>query len=294
MSVDEALRRLGRSTVEALDGVLRMFLAEDVEIGDVTIVREGSQALMGVPTPAVAANVSYVDGVTGGNVVVLPTPAARGLAHAMMGQQPPADAVGELDELEMSAVGEAMNQMMAAAAAATSKVLGTEVEIAPPRTVQLESLSDALEVQADTAYVISASLTVLGQSCRLVQLVPNAFVIRMTQALDEMGAEYLVDSTEAASGDAVGLDEVLRGVDVRLWAELGRRTMRIGDLVGAPVGAVLDLDRSADEPVDVYVNGLRFATASLLVADGGEWALRIEELHRLSPLPNTTRKGGGS
>ena len=38
-----------------------------------------------------------------------------------------------LDELERSAVAEAMNQMMAAAAFATSALLGTEVEIAPPR-----------------------------------------------------------------------------------------------------------------------------------------------------------------
>ena len=58
---------------------------------------------------------------------------ARRLAAAMMGADPNAvEAGGELSELEFSAVGEAMNQMMSAAAMATSTVLDEEVEIAPP------------------------------------------------------------------------------------------------------------------------------------------------------------------
>ena len=44
-----------------------------------------------------------------------------------------------------------MNQMMAAAAGATSAVLGTEVEIAPPETRVLSSTRrDALERPATT------------------------------------------------------------------------------------------------------------------------------------------------
>ena len=84
--------------------------------------------------PAVCAEVSYVDGVTGGNVFLLPVEGARRLAAAMMGEEGRAEAEGaELTELELSAVGEAMNQMMSAAALATSSVLGQEVEIAPPQ-----------------------------------------------------------------------------------------------------------------------------------------------------------------
>jgi flagellar motor switch protein FliN len=47
-------------------------------------------------------------------------------------------------------------------------------------------------------------------------------------------------------------------------------------VVGLPSGAVIELDRSADEPIDLYVNGRRFATGRLMVVDGSEWAVRIE------------------
>jgi flagellar motor switch protein FliN/FliY len=278
MNVDDALIRLGESTSEAVAGILQMFAGDAAQPGPVVIVQNGGQPLQALPTPAVAASVSYVDGVKGGNVFVMPLQGARALAAAMMGEEPPQDAATELTELELSAVGEAMNQMMAAAANATSAVLGTEVEISPPETRVLSSLDSALEGQDDAAHLTSGVFTVFGQPCRLIQLVPNAFVMRMTQALDELGAEYLGDQGPADEADAAGLDESLRAIKVRVWAEMGRRRMPIGNLVGTPAGAVVELDRAADEPIDLFVNGMRFATGRLVVSEGGEWAVRIESL----------------
>jgi flagellar motor switch protein FliN/FliY len=278
MNVDEALIRLGESTSEAVAGIMQMFAGDAAQPGPVAIVPAGSDPLQTLPTPAVTASVSYVDGVTGGNVFVMPLQGARALAAAMMGEEPPEDEATELTELELSAVGEAMNQMMAAAANATSAVLGTEVEIAPPDTRVLTSLETALEGHEDAAHLTSGVFTVFGQPCRLVQLIPNAFVMRMTKALDELGAEYLGDQGPADAAGAAGLDESLRGIDVRIWAELGRRRMPIGNLVGMPPGGVVELDRDADEPVDLFVNGLRFASGRLVVSDAGEWAVQIEAL----------------
>jgi flagellar motor switch protein FliN len=278
MNVDDALIRLGESTSEAVAGIMQMFAGDACQPGPIAIVPPGSDPLQALPTPAVSASVSYVDGVTGGNIFVMPLKGARALAAAMMGEEPPADEADELTELELSAVGEAMNQMMAAAANATSGVLGTEVEIAPPDTRVLTSLDNALEGHEDAAHVTSGVFTVFGQPCRLVQLVPNAFVMRMTKALDELGAEYLGDQGPSDAADSIGLDESMRAIEVRVWAELGRRRMPIGSLVGTPAGAVVELDREADEPVDLFVNGMRFASGRLVVSDGGEWAVEIESL----------------
>ena len=278
MNVDDALIRLGESTSEAVAGILQMFAGDSAQPGPVAIVTPGSQPLQALPTPAVAASVSYVDGVTGGNVFVMPLKGARALAAAMMGEEPPEDEATDLTELELSAVGEAMNQMMAAAANATSSVLGTEVEIAPPETRVLSAPETALDGHDDAAHMTSGVFTVFGQPCRLIQLVPNAFVMRMTQALDELGAEYLGDAGPSGDLDSSGLDESLRAIEVRVWAELGRRKMPIGSLVGTPPGAVVELDREADEPVDLFVNGMRFGTGRLVVSEGGEWAVRIETL----------------
>jgi flagellar motor switch protein FliN len=278
MNVDDALVRLGESTSEAVAGILQMFAGDAAQPGPVAIVAAGTHPLQALPTPAVAASVSYVDGVTGGNVFVMPLQGARALAAAMIGEEPPRDEATELTELELSAVGEAMNQMMAAAANATGAVLGTEVEIAPPETHVLSSLESALDGHDDAAHMTSGVFTVFGEPCRLIQLVPNAFVVRMTQALDELGAEYLGDAGPSGEVDSAGLDESLRSIDVRVWAELGRRKMPIGSLIGTPPGAVVELDREADEPVDLFVNGMRFGTGRLVVSEGGEWAVKIETL----------------
>jgi flagellar motor switch protein FliN/FliY len=284
MNVEDALNKLGESTSEAVAGVMQMYAGDAAQPGPVAIVGAGSDPLGALPVPAVTASVSYVDGVTGGNVFVMPLKGARAMAAAMMGEAPPEDDATELTELELSAAGEAMNQMMAAAANATAAVLGTEVEIGVPDVRVLDSLAGALEGHEDAAHITSAVFTVFGQPCRLVQLVPNAFVMRMTKALDELGAEYLGDQVPSISGESLGLDESLRGVPVRVWAELGRRQMPIGNLVGTPAGAVVELDRQADEPVDLYVNGMRFATARLVVSDDGEWGVRIESLVGEEPV----------
>src|SRR3954465_11559518 len=247
MNVEDALIRLGESTSEAVAGVMQMFAGDAAQPGPVAIVPAGGgppptppppapHPPPPPPPPAVTASVSYVDGVTGGNVFVMPLKGARALAAAMMGEEPPEDDADDLTQLELSAVGAAMNQMMAAAANATSGVLGTEVEIAPPDTRVLSSLEAALEGHDDAAHVTPGVFTVFGQPCRLIQLVPNAFVMRMTKALDELGAEYLGDQGPTGEGAPAGPDESMRAIQVRVWAELGRRRMPIGGLIGTPAG----------------------------------------------------------
>jgi flagellar motor switch protein FliN/FliY len=208
---------------------------------------------------------------------------ARRLAAAMMGMEPDETAgADELSELELSAVAEAMNQMMASAAGATSAVLGTEVEIGVPETSTFMSTDAAIAAYARTPHATRGAVSVCGEPCRLVQLVPNAFVVRMTRALDEMRAEIPSQDTghREAAGGAPSAPS-LAGIPVRVWAELGRAQMASAEIVGLPPGAVVELNRQADEPIDLYVNGRRFATGRLVVADGTDWAVRIE--HVLGP-----------
>lgn len=285
MTTDQALLRLSSSTSEAVQNVLRTF-TPDVTAGTVDLVPQGGHPLAGVSTPAVLADVSYVDGVTGGNVLVMPIEGARRLAAVMMGGDPDAvEAGGELDELSMSAVGEAMNQMMAGAAMATSDVLGQEVEIAPPETRLFSSSSEAAEAYEMAPHGTRATFRVCDEPCRLVQLVPNAFVVRMTRALDEMGVEHVSGNGAAPEGgdgpavdEQVALDVALRDIRVQVWAELGRARVPLGAAPEMPDGSVLELDRKADDPVDLYVNGLRFASGTLVLTDDGEWALRLAEV----------------
>jgi flagellar motor switch protein FliN/FliY len=284
----DALMRLGASTAEAVAKALDAICPAPAERGDVAVVPADESPFDGFGGAAVAVSVAYVDGVTGGNVLLMTPRGARQIAAAMSGAPAPQDDA-EPTELELSAVAEAANQMFAAAASATGVVLGQDVEIAPPETRVLAApaAAAARETFDATPHAVTATLVAGGEPCRLVQLVPNAFVVRMTRALGEQGAEQLSgDGGLAALGidDRVepgvqrSLDEALRDIRVRVWAELGRTHVSLGEAPQLPAGAVLELDRKADDPVDLYVNGLRFGAGRLVLTDEGEWALRLEEV----------------
>jgi flagellar motor switch protein FliN/FliY len=282
MSAEDALQRLGQSSAEACLGVLEMFAPGKCSTGEVTAYDDVKAAFAGMPVPAVAMSVSYVDGVTGGNVFLVTLDGARRLAAAMMGmEEPDPPEATELSELELSAVSEAMNQMMATAAVSTSSVLGTEVEISTPDTKMFTDAGEIADNYPATPHAVRTALSICGEPARLVQLVPNAFVVRMSSALDDLGAE--VAPAAAESGPAVASPSSparpsLAGIPVRVWAELGRARMPSAQVVGLPAGAVVELDRQADEPIDLYVNGTLFATGRLVVVDETDWAVRIEHV----------------
>lgn len=289
----EALMRLGASTAEAVAKALDAICPEPVERGDVAVVPGEESPFDGFEGTAVAVSVAYVDGVTGGNVLLMTPRGARLIAAAMGGGDAPEDAA-EPSELELSAVAEAANQMFAAAASATGVVLGQDVEIAPPetRTLPAPVAETAREAFDATPHAVTTTLVAGGEPCRLVQLVPNAFVVRMTRALGEQGAEQLSGDgglaalgigDRAEPGEQRSLDDALRDIRVRVWAELGRTRVSLGEAPQLPAGAVLELDRKADDPVDLYVNGLRFAAGRLVLTDEGEWALRLEEVAGRTP-----------
>src|SRR4051812_4305595 len=278
MNAEQALLRLGTSTSQAVQSVLEMFSPDGVAPGSVRVVPPDESPFGDVTMPAIAADVSYVDGVTGGNVLVIGIEGARRMAAAMMGMDPNAvEAGGELSELEFSAVGEAMNQMMSAAAMATSKVLDEEVEIAPPDVRQLDDANSGGEGWEHPGHATAVTFTFCGAPCLLVQLVPNAFIVRMTRALDEM--------TE--SHDDAPLGDALRDISVRVWAELGRTRMPSGRIVALPAGAVVELDREVEAPIDLYADGMRFATGRLMVTEDGGLAVRVEHVlgTQSSPTP---------
>ncbi len=70
----------------------------------------------------------------------------------------------------------------------------------------------------------------------------------------------------------------MMGVPVRVWAELGRTTLPLGQALELPPGTVVELDQGAESPIELFVNGLRFAHGTLQVSVEGEWAVQIDTL----------------
>jgi flagellar motor switch protein FliN/FliY len=67
---------------------------------------------------------------------------------------------------------------------------------------------------------------------------------------------------------------LLADVEVELAVELGRVKLPLRDLLALGPGAVLELDRAADAPVDVLVNGCLVARGEVVVIDG-EFGVRV-------------------
>ena len=279
MTVEEALVRLAESTADAVAKVLHGFAGDQVDRTAAAIVQAGASPFAGIPLPAVVARVDYVDGITGGNVFVMSSVGAQRLAAAMMGVElAPEQEQKDIAELELSAVGEATTQMMAAAAAATSAVLGHEVAISQPESRVVFTQDEAERGKELPPHATVVSFSVMSEPCVLIQLVPNAFVVRMTKALADLEGDMLEDGQARERGQLLFSPELLRRVPVRVSVELGRVRMPLARAVGLPAGAVVELDRAADDPVDLFVNGRRYAEGRLVLLEDNEWALRIDRL----------------
>ncbi|HEU5006879.1 MAG TPA: flagellar motor switch protein FliN [Jatrophihabitantaceae bacterium] len=90
------------------------------------------------------------------------------------------------------------------------------------------------------------------------------------------------DVTPAAAGSvtdgpvAERLD-LLRSVEMEATAELGRARMTVNDLLSLRSGAVIELDRAAGAPADLYVNGRLIARGEVVVVDEN-YGLRITQV----------------
>lgn len=293
MNTDEALVRLGETTADVVAGVLASLCGEDVGKGQTSVVRSGSSPLDSIAYPTVATDVAYTDGVTGGNLFTITRLGARRLAAAMTFQEPPTeDSEGDLDELELSALGEAMNQMMAASAGALSAALGYAVEISVPTTRVLASAEEAAGVYPQTPHATGVSFTMLGESCRLIQLIPNAFVVRMARALDNDTGEQESAGAESDDYSDPRISSMLCDIPVRVAAELGRASVSLEQLSEPGHGLVIELDSFSDAPIDLCVNGQRFATGQLFLIDQTEWAMRIEHVLDVKSAVLASQTGG--
>jgi flagellar motor switch protein FliN/FliY len=214
-----------------------------------------------VDATAVTASAECIAGLEGRYRCIMTRAGVHRLASAMMGAEEGADEAEELSPLALSAAQEAMSQILATAAAAASRMLGRNVELSPTELVQTAAGD---EPRAQRTARTSVSFVVLGEPMELVHILPDA-------------ATGLLESSARRARHAAVSASTLGDVPVRVWAELGRARMPIEQALGLAAGTLVDLDAGAEEPLQLYVNGRRFATGRLLLVDG-EWAVRIDAI----------------
>lgn len=135
--------------------------------------------------------------------------------------------------------------------------------------------------------------------------VPGGTVAAATdpeQSADSEGLEALVPSGAAVPGGAAAFAEpdlgeshpgpalasidLLDDVELEVTVELGRAEMYIEDVLRLGVGSVVELDRLAGDPVDIFVNKRLVARGEVLVLNDN-FCVRINDI--VSPIPELAK-----
>ncbi|MBS4177112.1 flagellar motor switch phosphatase FliY [Lederbergia citrea] len=136
----DALGELGNISFGSSATALSTLLSQKVEITTPAVsIIDHSNLEDEFPHPYVAIQVNYTDGFSGMNLLVIKQSDAAIIADLMLGGdgKSPSEM---MDEIHLSAVQEAMNQMMGSAATSMSSIFNKKVDISPP-SIELLNVS---------------------------------------------------------------------------------------------------------------------------------------------------------
>ncbi|MFR2526482.1 MAG: flagellar motor switch phosphatase FliY [Clostridium paraputrificum] len=297
-------------------------------------------------TPTVVLDVEYTSGIIGRNILIIKTEDAAVIANLMMG----GDGIvenHELSEIEISAVQEAMNQMIGSAATSMATMFSREVNISPPISKIWSNSEDALssEIPEDQAIVRVNFRMTIGNlvDSNIMQILPvetaKKIVSIMIGKEDEdsnvseqndnpVNNEILVESYNDSyenvyevnqsvsektiietpqpqvevhkasfeplveskkSGVSNKNIDLILDVPLDISVVLGRTKKSIKDILNFSTGSLIELDKLAEEPVEVLVNGKTIALGEVVVVDEN-FGVRITSIVSNTERINSLKK----
>ena len=130
--------------------------------------------------PCVMLQIRYKEGIDGNNVLILKERDVKIITDLMMGGTGNVDDGEELTDLHLSAIGEAMNQMMGSAATSLSSMFNRKIDISPPIANIVETyneMDETLPQFLNDNFVIVAFKMQIGDliDSEIMQLYPIEF-----------------------------------------------------------------------------------------------------------------------
>jgi flagellar motor switch protein FliN/FliY len=96
----------------------------------------------------------------------------------------------------------------------------------------------------------------------------------------------MIDDARDASPEEL---ERILDLPLEIYVEIGRRRVRISEMLGLQVGEVLELDVAAGSPLSVYANRVLVAQGEAVIV-GERYGVRITQI--VSPQERIRRLGG--
>lgn len=157
--------------------------------------------------PAIGVEITYIEGLRGSNIMLLKRVDVKLIVEMMMGFEIP-DEEFELNEINLSAICEAMNQMMGASATALSEFLGETVNISTPTTMEITDAHSFKEQYfADEDVMVSVEFMLrIGDSMesKFINLMPTDLAKKLVSGFFPDGVPD-VDTTPASVAEQVSV-----------------------------------------------------------------------------------------
>lgn len=208
----DALGEIGNISFGSAATALSTLLNQKVEITTPEIsVIDSSELNEEFPVPHVAVNVDYTVGFEGTNLLVINSTDAAIIADLMMGNDGTSPEV-ILSEMYLSAMQEAMNQMMGSASTSMSTIFNKKVDISPPgiEVMDVGNQEGTTHIPKDKKLVKIAFNMKIGTliDSYLMQIVTIPFAKKMVEELmgtseDETTPESHMEEEAASSAPPV-------------------------------------------------------------------------------------------
>lgn len=184
----DALGEIGNISMGSAATTLSVLLGHKVSITTPTVSISTMNAIRAsYPMPYLIVEVGYTIGINGNNVLAIQAQDAAIIADLMMGgdgMNPPED----LNEIHMSAVGEAMNQMMGAVSTSLSTIFNKKIDISPPKVnlIDLGSEEPVTDIVRNDEDVVKVSFRMEVDGLidsEIMQILPFPIAIDMVEGL---------------------------------------------------------------------------------------------------------------
>ncbi|EMN7729395.1 flagellar motor switch phosphatase FliY [Bacillus cereus] len=204
-----------------------------------------------VEVPHVVLNIHFTKGLDMENLLVLKQDVALSIADLMMMGTGEVEDGKELGELELSAVQEAMNQMMGFAATSMSEFFQDTVDMSPP-TISVVKLSEEMEKISE----IDGNHTIVKVSFDLK--IDNLVNSKLVQIVSVEHAKQMVNKLMQLSGGVEEKDEPAEVVETEIVEEVEKEHLTqeekdvLGEIANISIGSASTvLSTLLNQPVTI-------------------------------------------
>ena len=225
--------------------------------------------------PCVFIRIGYTVGLDGSNILVLKEHDVKVITDLMMGGDG-TNTDGELGELHLSAISEAMNQMMVSAATSMSSMLNKVIDISPPQA-DLIDLQETIDESVIDEFLAGEFVKIrfrleIGDlvDSDIMQLYPIPFAKEMCESV----TQNMEEDTNSTAGSKSSAPEAQPAPQPQAAPQMGQPAMGApmmgGQMMGQPMMAQQMPQMYGQQPVNVQPAQFQAFTGSVPVGYGPE------------------------